>query len=208
MIRFAAAFVVLCMGCAAWAAGPGAPPKDAAATGAMKDKATWLDMRASELIGKHVVNREGKSLGKVEDFFDGFGRHEDAAALVGDHEVVFLDRHPGHAHGAAGIHLHQAVARLQRGLEADLGLLHRDHRLLDADGRVAELDLLLHLGRLRLRGADLLERGAEAGLEARLRRGLGGRALAHPLGDLRHARAGRGLREVEGLELEVHGSAS
>jgi len=67
MIRFAAAFVVLCMGCAAWAAGPGAPSKDAAVTGAMKDKATWLDMRASELIGKHVVNRQGKSLGKVED---------------------------------------------------------------------------------------------------------------------------------------------
>lgn len=66
MIRVAAAFVVLCMSCAAWAAEPGAPPKDAAA-GATKDRATWLDMRASELIGKHVVNPQGKSLGKVED---------------------------------------------------------------------------------------------------------------------------------------------
>jgi sporulation protein YlmC with PRC-barrel domain len=33
----------------------------------VKDKRTWLDMRASELIGKQVASREGKALGKIED---------------------------------------------------------------------------------------------------------------------------------------------
>ncbi|MGH8735723.1 MAG: PRC-barrel domain-containing protein, partial [Burkholderiales bacterium] len=55
MLRLAASLLLLCLAPAAWAAGPA------------KDKATWLDMRASELIGKHVANPEGKSLGKVED---------------------------------------------------------------------------------------------------------------------------------------------
>lgn len=32
-----------------------------------RTRATWLDMRASELIGKHVVDPDGKSLGKIED---------------------------------------------------------------------------------------------------------------------------------------------
>lgn len=32
-----------------------------------KDKATWLDMRASELIGKRVASSDGKPLGKIED---------------------------------------------------------------------------------------------------------------------------------------------
>ena len=68
MLRSAAALFFACsLLSAGWAAGPGAPPKDAAAHGAAKDKATGLDMRASELIGKHVVNPEGKSLGKIED---------------------------------------------------------------------------------------------------------------------------------------------
>jgi sporulation protein YlmC with PRC-barrel domain len=52
---------------AAWAAGPATPPKEAAAAGASKDKATWLDMRASELIGKRVASPEGKPLGRIED---------------------------------------------------------------------------------------------------------------------------------------------
>lgn len=37
------------------------------AAGPAKDKATWLDMRASELIGKKVASPEGKALGEVED---------------------------------------------------------------------------------------------------------------------------------------------
>lgn len=40
---------------AAWAAGPA------------KDKATWLEMRASELIGKKVASPQGKALGEIED---------------------------------------------------------------------------------------------------------------------------------------------
>jgi sporulation protein YlmC with PRC-barrel domain len=82
---------------AVWAAGPGAPPKEAAAHGASKDKTTWLDMRASELIGKHVANPEGKSLGKVEDLIvDMKGGHIPHVVLsfggvadVGDKLFVF-----------------------------------------------------------------------------------------------------------------------
>ena len=33
----------------------------------VKDKATWLDMRTSELLGKEVASTQGKELGKVED---------------------------------------------------------------------------------------------------------------------------------------------
>lgn len=40
--------------------------KDATA-GATVDKATWYDIRASELIGKEVANKQGQSLGEVED---------------------------------------------------------------------------------------------------------------------------------------------
>jgi sporulation protein YlmC with PRC-barrel domain len=43
---------------------PGAWSADAGAT---RDKATWLDMRASELIGKKVANPQGKALGEIED---------------------------------------------------------------------------------------------------------------------------------------------
>lgn len=34
---------------------------------APKDKATWLDIRTSELTGKKVVNPQGRSLGEVQD---------------------------------------------------------------------------------------------------------------------------------------------
>ena len=37
------------------------------AHGQQVDKATWYDIRASELIGKEVAGRDGKSLGEVED---------------------------------------------------------------------------------------------------------------------------------------------
>ena len=42
-----------------------------------------------------------------------------------------------------GVGLHQAVAHLQRGLKADLGFLHGDHGLFQADGRVFHLHLAL-----------------------------------------------------------------
>jgi sporulation protein YlmC with PRC-barrel domain len=42
------------------AAEPGAPQ-------AVKDEASWLDMRASELIGKEVASPDGKALGEIED---------------------------------------------------------------------------------------------------------------------------------------------
>ena len=42
-----------------------------------------------------------------------------------------------------GVGLHQAVAHLQRGLKADLGFLHGDHGLFQADGWVFHLHLAL-----------------------------------------------------------------
>jgi sporulation protein YlmC with PRC-barrel domain len=42
------------------AAEPGAPKS-------VKDEASWLDMRASELIGKQVASPDGKALGEIED---------------------------------------------------------------------------------------------------------------------------------------------
>lgn len=42
------------------AAEPGAPKS-------VKDEASWLDMRASELIGKEVASPDGKALGEIED---------------------------------------------------------------------------------------------------------------------------------------------
>jgi sporulation protein YlmC with PRC-barrel domain len=67
------------------------------AAGASKDEATWLDMRASELIGKHVANPDGKSLGKIEDLIvDMKGAHIPHVVLsfggiadIGDKLFVF-----------------------------------------------------------------------------------------------------------------------
>lgn len=50
----------------AFSAGAWTADKDAA-TGATIDRATWYDIRTSELIGKKVANKEGKTLGEVED---------------------------------------------------------------------------------------------------------------------------------------------
>lgn len=85
MLRIAASLLLLCLAPAAWTAGP------------PKDKATWLDMRASELIGKHVANPEGRSLGKVEDLVVGLkGGHIPHVVLsfggladLGDKRFVF-----------------------------------------------------------------------------------------------------------------------
>ena len=38
-----------------------------AAPKSVKDEASWLDMRASELIGKAVASPDGKALGEIED---------------------------------------------------------------------------------------------------------------------------------------------
>lgn len=84
MIQFAAAVISLCIG-------------SAAAAGSIKDKTTWLDMRATELIGKHVANPQGKSLGKVEDLIvDLKGEHIPHVVLsfggmadIGDKLFVF-----------------------------------------------------------------------------------------------------------------------
>ena len=58
------AFIAVMFSSVAWSAGysSGGATKDPA-----KDKATWLDMRASELLGKEVASPQGKALGKVED---------------------------------------------------------------------------------------------------------------------------------------------
>jgi sporulation protein YlmC with PRC-barrel domain len=63
MIQRIAPYLFLLLLAPAWAQ---EKPKDAAA-GATVDKATWYDMRTSELIGKEVYGRDGKSLGEVED---------------------------------------------------------------------------------------------------------------------------------------------
>lgn len=49
-----------------FSAGAWSADKDAA-TGATIDRATWYDIRTSELIGKEVASKEGKALGEVED---------------------------------------------------------------------------------------------------------------------------------------------
>ena len=56
-----------------------------------------------------------------------------------------------------GIGLHQAVAHMQRGLKADLRLLHGDHGLLQADGGVFQLHLALQFAGMVLCAADRLQ---------------------------------------------------
>ena len=56
-----------------------------------KDKATWLDMRASELIGKRVAGIEGKPLGKVEDLIiDTKGGHMPHVVLSFEGDKLFV----------------------------------------------------------------------------------------------------------------------
>jgi sporulation protein YlmC with PRC-barrel domain len=63
----------------AWGAGP------------LKDKTTWLDMRASELIGKRVAGIEGKPLGKVEDLIiDPKGAHIPHVVLSFQGDKLFV----------------------------------------------------------------------------------------------------------------------
>jgi sporulation protein YlmC with PRC-barrel domain len=61
---------VILLSALAFSAGAWAADKDAAAGATkevIKDRATWLDMRASELLGKEVANLDGKALGKIEE---------------------------------------------------------------------------------------------------------------------------------------------
>jgi sporulation protein YlmC with PRC-barrel domain len=54
----------------AFSAGAWTADKDAAAGATQdltRDRASWLDMRTSELLGKEVASPQGKALGKVED---------------------------------------------------------------------------------------------------------------------------------------------
>lgn len=55
MFRTFLSALFLAFQAAAWAADPA------------KDARTWLDVRASELIGKQVASTDGKALGKIED---------------------------------------------------------------------------------------------------------------------------------------------
>ena len=66
---------------------------------------------------------------------------------------AFLDLHIHYI----SIGLHQTVANLQSGLEADLRLLHGDHRFFQTDGRILQLHLALQLAGLILCGADGLQ---------------------------------------------------
>jgi len=92
------AVLIACLPSAAWAAGgPAAPPKDAAAAAPPKDRATWNETRAAELMGKHVVSPDGRSLGKIEDLIvDMKGGHVPHVVLsfggfadIGDKLFVF-----------------------------------------------------------------------------------------------------------------------
>jgi sporulation protein YlmC with PRC-barrel domain len=57
----------------------------------VKDKATWLDMRASELIGKRVAGIEGKPLGRVEDLIiDTKGAHIPHVVLSFEGDKLFV----------------------------------------------------------------------------------------------------------------------
>ena len=59
--------LVFCLGPALAAEKGAASSEKSSGAGATVDKATWLDMRASELIGKRVGDAQGKALGQIED---------------------------------------------------------------------------------------------------------------------------------------------
>jgi hypothetical protein len=118
----------------------------------------------------------------------------------------------------SSVHLHvhdvrvggqQPVAHLHRGLEADLALLHRHHRLFQADGGVVQAEFLLQALRVHLVAADVLQRIGHRRAEAAAGR-LVGFAHQRLLRGQRRAvgpqpGTGNGLVEVEGLEFEFHG---
>lgn len=79
MLRTLTALLLASLLPAAWAADPA------------KDKATWLDMRASELIGKKVASPDGKALGEVEDLIvDTQGGHIPHVVLSYEDDKLFV----------------------------------------------------------------------------------------------------------------------
>ena len=185
MLRCAAALFVVLSIAPTWAAGPGAPPNEAAAAaaGASKDKASWLDMRASELIGKHVASPEGQSLGKVEDLIvDLKGGHIPHVVLsfggiadLGDKLFVFpvnaftrdeyrdrivLNTARSNLRESAGFD--QSNWPFQPPLERASKL--RGRNVKDAAGRpVGEVeDVLVNLGDGKVRGVVLAQDGRKA----------------------------------------------
>ena len=114
-------------------------------------------------------------------------------------------------HGGSDLHvhdlavgLHEPVAHRQRGLETDLRLLHRDHGLLEAHGRVVQLHLALQPRRVVLAAAHRPQRLGQRLLETGALRSLRARQRLAVLGQ---AGACHGLREIEGLKVHVHGFA-
>lgn len=62
--RAAAVTIAVFLAVPAWSADPAA---GRTAPESLKDEASWLDMRTSELIGKEVASTDGKMLGEIED---------------------------------------------------------------------------------------------------------------------------------------------
>jgi len=165
MTRFAA-FVLILLTPAAWAADPA------------KDKATWLDMRASELIGKKVANREGKPLGEIEDLIvDLKGGHMPHVVLsfggvadIGDKLFIFpvnaftrdeyrdrivVNVDPKQLAGSAGFD--RSNWPFQPPLERASKLRGRN---VQVSGRAGEIeDIVVNLGSGKVRGAVVAQDG-------------------------------------------------
>lgn len=94
------------------------------------------------------------------------------------------------------VSLYQTVAYLQRGLEADLRLLHGEHGLLKAHGRIFQLHFALQLAGVVLRRADRLQRALKGLAKSASHGRSAGTADFGELG----AQLGGG----EGRDLQVH----
>jgi sporulation protein YlmC with PRC-barrel domain len=187
--RILASLLVMMAPAAALAAGPGAP----------KDEATWLDMRASELIGKHVASTDGKSLGKVEDLIvDLKGGHIPHVVLsfggiadMGDKLFVFpvnaftrdeyrdrilLDVERKQLSQSAGFD--RANWPFQPPLERASKLHGKNVK--DAAGKRGEIeDIVVNLGSGRVRGVIVAQDGRKAD-EPKLTLPLGSLSLGKP----------------------------
>jgi sporulation protein YlmC with PRC-barrel domain len=174
-------FVVLSLGSSAWSAGPGAMKDAPASAGATKDRPTWLDMRASELIGKHVASPDGRSLGKVEDLIvDLKGGHIPHVVLsfggiadLGDKLFVFpvnafrrdenrdrlvLDAEPAQLQQSQGFD--RSNWPFQPPLTRASGL--RGKNVQGAEGRGEIEDVVVNLGSGRVRGVIVAQDGRRA----------------------------------------------
>ena len=97
------------------------------------------------------------------------------------------------------IGLHQPVAHMQRGLEADLRLLHGNHGFFQAHGRVFQLHFALQPARVFLRGAHGLERALEGLGEAACDLTRGGGRCGNAAGQV-----GAGEGGNRGIDAQVH----